>query len=588
MIRVLFRGLVLAALLLAAPAWAQAFKMEILQLSADPPGRIIEAPGGGRVTTPAVLFTPAGGPDIHGPAIVMLSTGPGAHPLEAGQASRFAAERLAARGYTVLSVYGKLEHDFPTVPFRDAIWPLKAALDYLELSGYEDFVVVGQDYGAVVAAQYLTTQPDTLIDNGGEKRVKAVVLINPVTQLRAFPRAGLTGADYAARVAAAAASVASGRGLYPKSLEPGQGAAPATDPWLGNGVFVQPAEAFMELWSPAAQARNLAALAKLDLPVLALISAKAAWAADPLITATRPTTIRFDGDTGNFRSAEDRAANAIADWIGARGLGIRPRVTESVLDVTTGGGRILQGIRYAPAGRVDPKRPVVIMISGRVGDTIQSSTHWLGWRLAQHGYVAIAPGMRISGVAGFQSSRLTETVEDIGHWVDKATATGARRVVLGGHSNGGIWLSNYIAQTHDKRVVGTIYIAPTRDSPTYARDHAPPGQYERDVATARAAQAAGRDMDVAIGLMSARAFLDNNGPDAGTVHTAKVALFDLPGISFTGARDPLMTPDFVEAFGKAYKGKLDAVRYENGSHGFRENKNRIVADMDAWLKRTFP
>ena len=49
-----------------------------------------------------------------------------------------------------------------------------------------------------------------------------------------------------------------------------------------------------------------------------------------------------------------------------------------------------------------------------------------------------------------------------------------------------------------------------------------------------------------------------------------------------------MTADFVEAFGKAYKGKLDAVRYENGSHGFRENKNRIVADMDAWLKRTFP
>jgi hypothetical protein len=65
-------------------------------------------------------------------------------------------------------------------------------------------------------------------------------------------------------------------------------------------------------------------------------------------------------------------------------------------------------------------------------------------------------------------------------------------------------------------------------------------------------------------------------------------MFDLPGISITGARDPLMSPDFVETFGKAYKGKLDAVRYENGSHGFRENKNRIVADIAAWLARTFP
>ena len=580
--------LVAVLTLVASPAFAGGFREEILQLPSDPPGRIIEAPGGGRVTTPAVLFTPSGGANIHGPAIVMLSTGPGAHPLEAAQASRFAAERLAARGYTVLSIYGKLEHDFTTVRFKDAVWAAKAGIDYLEMSGYEDFVLVGQDYGAIIVADYVTSQPDTLIDNGGAKRVKAVVLINPVTQLRAFPRAGLAGADYAARVAAAEASVASGRGLYPKSLEPGQGAAPATDPWVGNGVFVQPAEAFMELWSPAAQARNVAILSKLATPGMALISGKAAWATDPLVTATPLTTVRFASDAGNFVGLEDRATTAIADWLGAHGLGIRPSVTTTTLDVTTGGGRILQGIRYAPAAGVDPRKPVVLLISGRVGDTIQSSTHWMGWRLAQQGYVAIAPGMRISGVAGFQSSRLTEVAEDIGHWVDKAMATGAKRVVIGGHSNGGIWLSNYIAQTQDKRVVGTIYIAPTRDSPTYARDHSPPGQYEKDVATARAAQAAGRDMDVAIGLMSARAFLDNNGPDAGTMHTVKVGQFDLPGISFTGAKDPLMSPDFVAAFSKAYKGKLDTVRYDNGSHGMRENKNRLIDDMAAWLRKTFP
>lgn len=583
----LFRWLALALLLVAAPAVAHEFRMEVLQLASDPPGRILEAPGGGRITTPAALFTPRGGSNIRGPAIVMLSTGPGAHPLEAGQASRFAAERLAARGYTVLSLYGKWEHDFTTVPFKDTVWAVKAGLDYLELNGYEDFVLVGQDYGAIIAAQYLATQPDILLDNGGEKRVKAVVLINPVTQLRAFPRAGLLAPDYDARVAAAQASVASGRGLYPKALEPGQGAAQATDPWLGNGVFVQSAEAFMELWSPAAQARNLAVLGKLNVPGLALISGKAAWAADPLITATPLTSVRFANDTGNFAGQEDHAARAIADWLAGHDLGIRPAVTETVLGVTTSDGRILQGIRYAPAGKVDPKRPVILLISGRVGDTIQSSTHWMGWRLAQRGYIAIAPGMRISGVAGFQSSRLPEVTEDIGHWVDKAQAIGARRVVLGGHSNGGIWLSNYIAKTQDKRIVGTIYVAPTRDSPTYARDHSPPGQYEKDVVTARAAAAAGRDMDVAIGFMSARAFLNNNAPDAGTMHTDKVGMFDLPGISFTGAKDPLMSEGFVAEFSRAYKGKLDTVRYVNGSHGMRENKDRLIADIAAWLRRTF-
>ena len=582
----------LLAILLCVPSLATAapagFKIAVLQLPSDPPGRMIEAPGGGRVTTPAVLFTPASGANIHGPAIVMLSTGPGAHPLEQGQASRFAAERLAARGYTVLSLYGKLEHDFPTVRFADTVWAVKAGLDYLEMSGYEDFVIAGQDYGAIVAAEYLATQPDVLIDNGGERRVKAVVLINPTTNVRAFPRAGLERPDYATRVAAAEASVKSGRGLYPKSLEPGQGAAAATDPWVGNGVFVQPAEAFMELWSPAAQARNIAILGKLSLPTLALVSGGDRSTSDRLKTAGKVDIVRFPKDDRRLTGQETRASDAIADWLAAQGMGVRPAVTTDLLDVTINDGRVLQGVRYAPVDGGDPRRPVVLLISGRVGDTIQSSTHWLGWRLAQQGYVAIAPGMRISGVAGFQSSRLAEVSEDIAKWVDKAAELGARRVVLAGHSNGGIWESTYVADTHDKRVAGLIYIAPTRDSPTYARDHSPPGQYDRDVATARAAAAAGRDMEVAIGLMSARAFLDNNGPDARTVHTARVREFDLPGLSITGAKDPLMSEDFVRAFSAAYRGKLDTIRYPNGSHGFRENKDRIVEDIAAWLKRTFP
>lgn len=588
MLRAILGLAVGAIVMIASPAIAQTFHMEILQLPSDPPGRIIEAPGGGRVTTPAVLFTPSGGANIHNPAIVMLSTGPGAHPLESGEAARFAAERLATRGYTVLSLYGKLEHDFPTVPFRDTIWPVKAGLDYLEMSGYEDFVLLGQDYGAIVAAQYLANQPDELIDNGGEKRVKAVVLVNPVTQLRAFPRAGLSGPDYYTKVKAAEASVASGRGLYPKSLEPGHGVAGDSDPWVGSGVFVEPAEGFMELWSPAAQERNLSALRKLAVPGLVLLSGRAAWASGPLATAKPLDTVRFDADAGDFSGQEDKASDAIATWLAAHELGIRPAVATTTLDVRTGSGRLLQGIRYAPVGAIDPRRPVVLLISGRVGDTIQSSTHWMGWRLAQHGYVAIAPGMRISGVAGFQSSRLTEVAEDIGLWVDRAMATGATRVVLAGHSNGGIWLSNYLAKSHDRRVIGTIYVAPTRDSPTFARENALPGQYDRDVARARAAQASGHDMDVAIGLMSARAFLDNNGPDADTVHTAAVRQFDLPGISFTGAKDPLMTPDFVTAFSNAYKGKLQSVRYANGTHGMRENKSRLVNDMASWLGQTFP
>ncbi len=571
---------------LAMPALAAGFKLEVLQLPADPPGHVREAPGGGRVLASGLLYTPATGANVHGPAIVMLDSGPGAHPLEAGQATRFAAERLAARGYTVLSLYGFQERGYPLIAFPDNIWSIKAAFDYLEMNGYEDFVLAGQSYGAIAAAQYLATQPDQLLDNGGEKRVKAVVLINPLTDVRAFPRIAFGPQGYDAKVAAARASVASGRGLYPTNLEPGQGASTATDPWIAAGAFAQPAEAFLAYWGPEAQARNMALLGRITVPGVALISGGDHATSASVKTGSSLDIVRFDTDAGRFTGAEDAASNAIATWLASHGLGIRPKVTVTTLDVTTGGGRILQGVEYATGN--DRHKPVILLLSGRAADSIQSSTHWIGWRLAQQGYTVIAPGMRISGATGFNSSTLAEVKEDVGHWVDKAQALGWQRVVLAGHSNGGIWLSNYIAKTQDKRVVGTIYIAPTRDSPSYARDHEPPGRYDAEVAEARAAVADGRGMDDVIGLMSAQAFLDNNGPDADTVHTARVREFSLPGLSITGNRDGLMTPDFVKDFSAAYKGKLDTIRYDNGTHGLRENKDRLAADVANWMRKRFP
>ena len=125
----------------------------------------------------------------------------------------------------------------------------------------------------------------------------------------------------------------------------------------------------------------------------------------------------------------------------------------------TDDGRVLQGVLYTPAGTDAKDKPLVTLVSGRTGDTIQSSSHWMGWRIAQQGYAVFAPGMRISGVAGVQEQTLASAAADLGHWNDKLASMGYKRIVMGGHSNGGIWLSNYLSLTHDKRVVGTIYIA---------------------------------------------------------------------------------------------------------------------------------
>ncbi|WP_230206764.1 alpha/beta hydrolase [Novosphingobium sp. Gsoil 351] len=212
----------------------------------------------------------------------------------------------------------------------------------------------------------------------------------------------------------------------------------------------------------------------------------------------------------------------------------------------------------------------------------------MGWRLAQQGYTVIAPSLRIGGAAGFESSSIAEVAEDLGHWMDWAEKMGLKRVVLGGHSNGGVWLSNYLSLTHDPRVVGTIYYAPTRDSPTYAARQQSPASYAADVAFAKKSVKAGRGMEDTIGLLTTHAFIDNNAPGARTMHTQRVREFVLPGFMITGAKDPLMDEAFVAAFAKAYRGPLAQVRYADGTHGLRENKDRVASDTAHWLAQTFP
>jgi pimeloyl-ACP methyl ester carboxylesterase len=306
----------------------------------------------------------------------------------------------------------------------------------------------------------------------------------------------------------------------------------------------------------------------------------------PMVDAAklvRFTVRRYPG--ADAAGQEDRISDDIAAFLDAQKLGVPPRVSTRVLDVTTGGGRRLQGVAYLPE-RVDPDKPVLLLVGGRTADTIQSSTHWMGLRLAAQGLAVFAPGLRVSGLAGFESSTLAEAAEDIGHWIDRLAALGHRRIVLTGHSNGGVWISNYMSLRDDPRVVGMVYFAPTRDTPSFAQAEEG-AQYAKNLEISRAAMVRGDGLRVPIGLLSAQAWLDNNGPDSRAVHTRRVQEFKRPALVIAGQRDPLMTPAFLAEFKAAYAGPLSLIEYPDGSHGLRENKHRLGDDVAAWVAQTW-
>ncbi len=323
---------ILAFSLIASAAYLQAsvaalpgapvagVKMEIFALASDPPGEIREAPGGGRVLTPSVIYTPTAGENVHGPAIVMIGSGPGANPAQQGEVSRWAAERLAARGYTALSIQSHLDRGFPLFAFEETVFEIKAVLSALEARGYEDFVLVGQSYGAIAAANYVATDTDLSLDKAGERRVRAVVMFDPLTEVRNFPNIGLEK-NYEAMMEKAKIAFATGHNSYPPGHTLVVGGGVQGDSWLGSGKFVAPAEAFLNYWGPDAIKRNDHALRSILVPALMLVDEKMATVSVAKlkeIQAASGGKIDMLTYTGpNNVSRQDRQVDDMVKWLAA-------------------------------------------------------------------------------------------------------------------------------------------------------------------------------------------------------------------------------------------------------------------------------
>jgi pimeloyl-ACP methyl ester carboxylesterase len=600
--RYLSASLALVALGLFAPAFAAgdganpAVNIRVLTLPADPPGAMRLAPGGGRELTPAVLFTPASGENPYAPAIVMMTEGPGSNPVRRDQPSRFVAERLAARGYTVLSVYSHYERSYSLYALEESRYDIKAALDFLEHSGHEQLVLAGHSYGAIAVANYLATMDDMSAGVVGVKRIKAAILFSPLTELRAYPRAELDQ-RYEQKVAAARASVASGKGLAPRQVQPGNVGSPDDDPWMATGIFALPAELFLNFFGPEAQTRNLALLDKINVPTLAISGTAEATVSQAFIDRWRTAApgreaIGYATGDGHYSGLHDRISADVLAWLERRDLAARPNVTVTLASVESSGGRILDGVLYAPATGVDRGKPAFIMHHGLSEDVVHSSTHWLGWRLAQAGYTALSVSTAATSTPGATvTGTIDEVATDLGHWADWLQQQGYPRLVLQGHSLGGILISNYVSRTQDKRVVGLVYMAPTANQDAAsAAQRLGEATYQRLLAEANDAVRRGEGRShvmSTIRLQTAAKWLDLAGPESRGNHVRRISEVPQPILVLAGTADPIMRPEFVNAFVAAHPGKTDLVWYPGGTHGMKELKDRVSADIVSWTRRTF-
>ena len=553
----------------------------------------------------AILYYPEAGINPHSPAILFHHGGLGGHPARQVGAPRFAAERLAAKGYTVLSIMSRISRGYPTIPFEDSVIDIKAGLDFLEARGMEELILGAHSLGSITITHYMATTNDP--------RVKAQVHFAPTGDMH-----GSDGGDrvdgYAEKVKLAQAAVAAGRGASDYSPDPTRTKGLEPDVWIALGPYLQTPDAFLSYWGPTAPTRNSDWFRKLTTPILMLAGTN-----DNVVPpgrmeflksiATRSPRVDFKWYSGGnhfFEGYWDQSSNDVGDWLVDIGLGARSRVTTELVDTAMPNGRHLPGVLYRPEGDAKPDQPAFILLHGWTGDILHSSNHWLAWRLAQKGYTVLAPGLRTSGASGIQTSSLADVAADLGAWVEFMEGRGFDRIIAEGHSAGGIWWSNYLSLTKDPRVVGVVYLAPTRDMPQTVRDGMGREAYEDTVAEAKAAVARGEGRSHLINrkyyaptddrfpgirsgaLQLASAWLDYWGPESRAVHTARVKEFAVPSLSIAGGRDSLMTKAFINQFTKAHRGRAESLWYDNATHGFRESKNRVSGDIVAWVDRTFP
>lgn len=556
------------------------------------------------VDVPAVLTYPESGINPYGPAIILHHGGPGGHPSNLAGAPRFVAEGMARQGYTALSILSRHSRFYNRTPIENASKDIAAAVAFLDNYGFEQIVLSGHSLGAIRVTRYLRDTDDP--------RIKALVLYAPTRDMPEWVSGGMGEIEYGKLVDRARAMVADGRGHIELPFE----FVPESPPWP-EGVrvgFMHDAQTWLNWWGPDADTYHTKLIAGVKRPILMLSGSADGFVLPSFMeemkrsatSSSRVDTIIYDGGDHIFSATRDRAVTDTLGWLEEMELGPRAAVDIDLIDVKTEYGRSLSGVVYTPAAGGDANKPAFILLHGWSGDVLWSSNHWLGVRLAQAGYTAIAPRVRVSGRSGMISNPLESINDDLAAWVGAVEAMGYDKIIGEGHSAGGIWWTTYANSERSSALKGIVYLAPTRDMADYVETMVGRQRYEMMVANARNAVAEGRQRTYVVNgddlpgdLRLQRffftqypdAWLSYWGPDAKSVHTQEVAKLGLPTLSIAGSGDGFFVVEgkstgAFEAFVEAAGPQGSSVFYDDGApHSLVGWEDRVAADIVAWSKK---
>jgi dienelactone hydrolase len=551
----------------------------------------------------AFLTTPAAGINPMSPGIVFHHGGLGGHPTRLVGAPRFAAERLAAKGYTTLSLLSRTSNNWYNPRVEDTALDIEAAIDFLSANMIDQIVLAGHSFGSVKISYYQATRQDG--------RVKALLHWAPTADTADYQRAQIGDAAYFARLEAASRAVGRGQGEIDLSPDPARRQGAAMEPVVDMGAQFMGGRAWLEWWGPATKLRNSDRMAEIAQPMLLMSGDKDAFVPagrlealkQAAVKSPRTAIIRYAGGDHEFSAFQQASSDDAANFLAENGLAPRGAIAERLVDIKTG-ERTLPAMLTTPVGQSATARPLFIVLQGWGGSILEPSSRWLPERLAAQGFAALAPMLRISGLSGTVDPALDDTAADLRGWIDFAAAQGYGGVVLVGQETGGLWATHYQATSQDARVKGIVYLSPARDLPERARAAAGPERYDQIVEAAVQAVAAGKGKEAWVlekyylpppappesGLrgfwaQKAGSWLEFWGPDARTVHSDRIRDVRVPILAIAAAGDPLVDKDYLTRFARSARGPAQMIWYEEPTpRNFQGSEDRAASDILAWTR----
>jgi alpha-beta hydrolase superfamily lysophospholipase len=294
--------------------------------------------------------------------------------------------------------------------------------------------------------------------------------------------------------------------------------------------------------------------------------------------------------------AQDAVAGTVAEFAGGLLPAAAPARTELV-EARLADGTALAGYLHVPQ---PPTDLAVLVVHGMAQGPFSPMAARFTPAWLDAGFTVLAIETRRTGMGGVIASVPETEVDDIDAFVALLAERGMR-IVLVGASLGSQAVSRYLAGRPHPAVLAAVHLAPTDDCPDWARRAVGDVEYERCVAEARAAVAAGSPEALVVADFrmppparfgptlrlreTARSWLAWWGPDADTVHTRLIAEAPVPLLLLSGSEDDHNTPERMDTLQKAATRApvVEQRWYEDCDHDFGRFEHAAVADVAAWL-----